>query len=380
VGELGSPTRGWLRWSWPAEPGLAAVGDVMTVTGPVAQSRLGVTLPHEHVFLDLSCLWHEPRDPSRAWLVDAPVAAPLQATLATDPYHSRDNLRLDDEAVALRELEYLVAAGGHTLVDMSTLTIGPYPEQLRRLALQLDLALVAGTGFYVQRAHPDWLRDAPWQQLAERMLHDLSDGFGESKIRAGVIGELGTSSPLHPDEIKVLRAAAAVQAQYPVGINVHLTLFEREGIEVVRLLEGFGADLSRVALSHLDETLDPGYHDLLAQTGVFLEFDTFGSECWFTESGTREPTDLERLAALRRLADQGYSGQLLLSQDVCTKMQWHQHGGRGYDHLLTAVVPRLLEVGFSEREVARMLEDNPARFLGGAPVPGANPARPAPPP
>ena len=28
--------------------------DVMTVTGPVAAADLGVTLPHEHVFLDLT--------------------------------------------------------------------------------------------------------------------------------------------------------------------------------------------------------------------------------------------------------------------------------------------------------------------------------------
>ena len=25
-----------------------------------------MTLPHEHLLLDLSCLWHQPRDPARA--------------------------------------------------------------------------------------------------------------------------------------------------------------------------------------------------------------------------------------------------------------------------------------------------------------------------
>ena len=168
-----------------------------------------------------------------------------------------------------------------------------------------------------------------------------------------------------PAEEKVLRAAAAVQRATGVGINVHLAIFSTEGLRVLDLLERFGADLSRVCLSHLDERPDPRYHLAVARRGAFLSFDTFGSECAFSESGQREPTDAERLEALWRLLDAGYLDQVVLAQDVCTKMQWHHYGGAGYDHVLRNIVPHLSRHGLADREIDTMLVHNPARLLAG---------------
>lgn len=336
---------------------------IVTVMGPVSSESLGVVLPHEHTFLDLSCLWHAPRDGGRQWLIDKPVSNDIYTILSEDPYHSKDNLHLDDEDAVAEELISFREAGGNAVIDLSTLTIGPYPQELRDLSTRTGLHIVAGTGFYVQRAHPTWVRDASWEQLYEHMLRDLRDGIKESNIRAGIIGELGTSSPVHPDEMKVLRAAAAVQREYPVGINVHLSIFASEGLKVLDALEAYGADLSRVALSHIDENLDLAYHLALAERGVFMEFDTWGSECRFQDSNTREPTDNERMVAFQELAERGYMAQLLLSQDVCTKMQWHRHGGRGYDHILRLIVPRLRQSGFSDGDIEQMMVVNPVRLL-----------------
>lgn len=341
------------------------MANIETVTGRVPPAALGITLPHEHALLDLTCLWVAPRSPNRSWLIEKKVRAELFETLSSDPYQCRDNLRLDDIAVVQDELARFGAAGGRTVVDLSTLTIGPYPEQLRKLSLSTGLQIVLGTGFYVRRAHPTWIRDAPWEQLYEHMLHDVTEGFPGTEIRAGILGELGTSSPVHPDELKVLRAAAKVQRKHPIAINVHLTIFAAEGLRVIDALESYGADLSRVALSHLDENLDPGYHDALVARGVFMEFDTWGSECRFDDNGERESTDAERIVGLQRLADRGHLPQLLLSQDVCTKMQWRQNGGHGYDHILRSIVPRLQATGFSDYEIQQMMVANPARLLGG---------------
>lgn len=352
---------------------------VETVTGRVAFTELGVTLPHEHAFLDLTCLWHAPRQPERAWLVDALVHPALFETLRSDPYHCLDNLRLNDAAIVRNELLRFREAGGRTVVDLSTSTIGPYPEELRALSLATGLQIVMGTGFYIHQAHPEWIQDAPWQHLSDHMLRDVTEGFPGTSIRAGILGELGTTSPVHPDEMKVLRAAVAVQRQHPMAMNIHLSIFAQEGLPVLDALESYGADLSRVALSHLDENLDPAYHRALAQRGAFLEFDTWGSECRFDDEGLQEPTDAERLIALQRLADQGHLHQLLLSQDVCTKMHWRTNGGRGYDHILRSIVPRLRISGFSEDEIYQLTVINPARLLGGeAPDQSADHKIPAP--
>ena len=342
---------------------------VMTVCGPVRAAQLGLTLAHEHLLMDGTCLWRAPKDPSREWLVDAEVTPEMHSTLLFDPYHSRDNVMLDDPDDALSDLLTFRRAGGSTVVELSSRQLGPHPQGLRMLAERAGLNVVAGTGFYISASHPEWVGSADVQALTEAMLSDLQAGFGVSGVRAGVIGELGTSSPVHPDEIKVLMAAARAQRATGVGINVHLTLFAHEGEAVLDILESSGANLTRVALSHLDETLDYAYHDRLAERGVFLEFDTFGSECQFTEAGSEESSDDQRLEALTRLAEHGQIGQILLSQDVCTKMQRRRLGGRGYDHLLTDIVPRLRRRGFSEEDLATMLIANPARFLSGARVP-----------
>ena len=342
------------------------MGQINTVTGTISAEQLGVTLPHEHALLDLTCLWDAPQDPARRWLVDEPVRAELFEILQDDPYHNLDNLRLDDVPAVMDELKQFQAAGGHTVVDLSTLSIGPYPRELGDLSRGTGLNIVAGTGFYVRSAHPDWVQDAPCEVLYEHMLRDLTEGFpGSGGIKAGIIGELGTGSPIHPTELKVLEAAVRVQREHPVAINVHLAIFASQGLHVLDALESFGADLTRVALSHLDENLDSAYHLALAERGVYLEFDTFGSECRFSEDGSREPTDAERLAALSRLMERGYGERLLISQDVCTKMQWSRHGGKGYAHVLTTIVPQLLDAGLSRAEVDQIIRVNPARLLGG---------------
>lgn len=342
------------------------MSEVMTVLGPVESSKLGVTLPHEHVFIDLSCLWQQPVDPARAFLVDAPVETANRGLLMCDPYHARDNMLLNDRELAVTELARFKSIGGSTVVDLSTRPLGPHPLQLKEVALRTGLNIVAGTGFYTQRAHPAHVHNATVSDLAKEMIDDLTVGFPETPIRAGVIGEIGTSSPIHADEAKVLQAVALVHRETRAAINIHLAVFGGEGRNVLDLLEAHGVNPCFVALSHLDELPDETYHFSLAERGCFLEFDCFGSEVYFDEENMREPSDAERIDALLRLLEYGYEHQLLLSQDVCTKTHLRRYGGMGYDHVLRSIVPRLRSRGVQQSTIDNMLIHNPARFLTGS--------------
>lgn len=340
------------------------MAQVMTVLGPVAAEDLGVTLPHEHLLLDLSCLWHQPRDPARVALVDAPLTPETRSLLLSDPYHSRTNMLLDDLELVVAEVSRFAGLGGGTIVDLSTRGIGPYPEQLAAIARRSGLHIVAGTGFYVQRAHPAWVASATIEELAAQMIAELTEGFAGTGVRAGIIGEIGTRSPIHPDEEKALRAAARAHRATGAAINVHLSIFAHEGHRVLDiLLDEEGIAPSRIALSHLDELPDTAYHRSLAARGVYIEFDCFGSECYFDEDDLREPSDAERVEALLRLLDAGHGRQMLLSQDICTKMQWRHYGGMGYDHILRTIVPRLRRRGLDETTLHEILVENPARLL-----------------
>src|SRR5258708_20016691 len=103
--------------------------------------------------------------------------------------------------------------------------------------------------------------------------------------------ELGTSSPIYPFEDRQLRAAARVQQLTGACINVPPLIWGHEHLHILDILEEEGADLTRVAISHCDELIEPEWHARIAERGAVLSFDTFGSETYFDRSFAQEPPD-----------------------------------------------------------------------------------------
>ena len=67
--------------------------------------------------------------------------------------------------------------------------------------------------------------------------------------------------------------------------------------------------------------------------------------------------------AIPRLIEEGYEDSILLSQDVCTKMQLKAYGGNGYSFLLERFLPYLRTQGVTDAQVQKMMVDNPRRLL-----------------
>jgi len=338
---------------------------VMTVLGAVPAGDLGLTLAHEHLLIDLTCLHHPPAYAWQEGLVEAEPGSENRELLERDPYVCRSNLLLEDARLAAEELNAFRELGGGTVIDFTVLGIGPRPEELREISRATGVRIVAGCGIYVRAAHPEWVAGASVEELADWFRRQIEDGIGGSGVRPGIIGELGTSAPIHPDEERVLRAAAIAQRETGLAINVHVAIFGREALRVSEILDGAGADLSRVVISHLDESLDVGYQREVLRRGAYVEYDTFGSEFGFEHSGEREPSDVERIETLLQLLDEGWERQILLSQDVCNKLHLRRYGGKGYGHILREIVPRLRERSVGEETIRMMLVENPARMLAG---------------
>ena len=66
---------------------------------------------------------------------------------------------------------------------------------------------------------------------------------------------------------------------------------------------------------------------------------------------------------MSRLAAGGWTSQILISHDICSKHRLRHFGGHGYDHIPATVVPAMLERGFTEDDVHRLTVDNPRRAL-----------------
>lgn len=336
---------------------------VETVTGPVPAGALGPTSPHEHIFIDLRCWFDPPADPASNALTDARVGPSTEATIRLNPFAVRDNLILNDLAVAIEEVGRFGAAGGRTIVDLTLDDIGRAPARLRAVSEATDIQIVMGCGHYIAAAHPPGLADRPVASIRDEILSDLL--VGVDGIRAGVIGEIGTSDPVHPAEVRVLDAACAAQRESGHALFIHLDPWGRAGHEVLDRCERAGVDLGRVVLCHLDPTLgDHLYVRSLAARGAFVSLDIWGDEDAY--GGRGMPTDDARLKTVLEAHDEGWADRLLLAQDVSTKTQLRAHGGRGYDHLLVSVIPRLQAAGLSPNETARLVTDNPRRALTGA--------------
>jgi len=304
---------------------------IQTVHGPIAPEALGVTLAHEHL---------------------------LGRIPALDDPESPDDLCLDDEAVAASELRLFFDAGGRSLVELTVEGLSPAPLSLRRLADQAGVQIVAGVGLYRANAHPDWVKDASVGQLKDHFMNGLWYGISGTPVRGGVLGELRISSLIHSDEVKVLRAAARSQRRTGVGIMISVETSSRQEQRALDILQAEGVDLRRVALIHMSEVLDHEYLCSLAVRGAWLCFDTFGRDAG-------EIGDRRRVEALDRLLQAGWAGQLLLSQDVCSRRHLVTHGGKGYAHVVRSVVPALKATGVSQETIGELLVQNPGRFLSG---------------
>ncbi|HEY4227410.1 MAG TPA: hypothetical protein VGM49_03660 [Candidatus Limnocylindrales bacterium] len=335
---------------------------IVTVLGPIAPGELGTTLSHEHLLFDLRALWEQP-PPDRADIADVEPTIENRAEIARDLYYSRPTLFLDDPAIAIEEASRFKDAGGRSIVDLTTIGLAPNPEALQTISIATGLHVIAGAGYYRAKTLPADDLDLSVDALAGQLESWLVEGMYGTTARAGLLGELGTASPIRPFEERQLRAAAQLQRSTGTAINVHPDLWSHEHLRILDILEDAGADLGKVALSHCDQLIEPEWHARIAERGALLSFDTFGAEFTYESDGSREPLDTERIDCVARLLDAGRAEQLLLSHDICSRLQLHRVGGVGYDHVLLNVVPALRRAGADDAEIDRMLVANPQRFL-----------------
>jgi len=304
---------------------------IQSVMGPIQPEVLGTTLMHEHTFCDL---WE--------W------GGRLDY-----------NAIVDDEGLLAQELTCYRAAGGSALVDVTPEGIGRNPGGLLRLAQQTGLHIVMGCGWYRERVYPRFVHELRINQLADRLIHELSDGVDDSGIRPGIIGELGTERfHITPAEERVFRAAARAQRVVGVAISTHTTHFGDLALDQVDLLRDEGVAPERIIIGHLGERRDARAILNVAATGVFVQIDHVGRP---SSAGTQP--ERQRARNVVEVARAGHLEQILVSMDICANSQMHWNGGHGYDYLLQVFVPLLLEEGLTEAEVHTVLVDNPRRAL-----------------
>jgi phosphotriesterase-related protein len=311
---------------------------VMTVTGPVPADRLGLTLVHEHVFLDLT------RD----------VAG-------------RNGL-LNDPELAYRELMRYKAAGGVTLVDQTTGGLRGHDHDLlpvkhalavRDIARRTGLQIVLGAGWYREPYYERRLWRMPTDAIAEELVRDVTVGLDGTDVRAGLLGEIGAHFTwISPAEERVFRAVARAHHRTGVTIATH-ALNAPVGLDQLDLLREEGVDPRRVIVGHCQSYPYHEYHAEIARRGAFVSFDRLG-----LANAYEHERMLELVLAMLRAR---LGRHVLFSQDVCWRSDYVAYGGRGYAFVATGLREELRGLGVSDEEFDQITVDNPRRALTGAP-------------
>jgi len=350
---------------------------IETVRGPIPPEDAGITLPHEHLLVNITNWLMSPSEASKIppAFLEAPVSIEILGELRRNPLCNKDNLVLSDERLAVEEVMKFKQWGGMTIVDVTVLGIGRDPLALKRISEETGLNIITTTGWYTETSHPPIVKKKSVEELKEIMVKEFAEGIGETGIKPGMIGEIGCSYPYHSEEEKVLRAASRAQAETGAGMNIHPGQWDLDNKAIAKdamtqldIVEREGGDLNKVYLDHGDFTcFDLDYHRKLLDRGIYLSYDNWGFGEFWVDSywpGAGTPSDRERIRAVLELCQEGYDKQLLFSQDRCLKMLLVKYGGYGYAHILKNIVPELKFKGVSDKQLRNILVENPKNVLG----------------
>ena len=299
--------------------------DVMTVRGAVDTSTLGVTLPHEHVFLNLML------------------------------EYKKEGV-LNDETLARHELAQLDEFGCRTIVDLTSLELDRDPIALRRMSEVTGITIVMGCGHYRDPyINRDYLDRKGIDGLSTDLIHEIHHGYEDTGIRPGIIGEVGSNHRwISASEERALRVAGRAQIATGLTIMTHAARWPL-GIPQLAILREMGVDPRHVVIGHCDMVPSPAYHEAIAAQGSFVEFDTIRGENEYATSS--------RVEWVMNLVRKGHLEQILLSHDICLTSLYTAFGGVGYTYLFREFVPRLRAAGLDDGEIETLLVANPARML-----------------
>ncbi|XP_071960430.1 N-acetyltaurine hydrolase-like [Antedon mediterranea] len=345
-------------------------GKIQTVLGPIDPSTLGPTLTHEHLHMTYGCCYVDPRAEDRE-MIDEPIVMKNLSFINHFPYANKANLDLhNDKDAILEELELFKKKGGSCIVEVSPVGIGRDVQVLADYSKKTGVQIVSGAGYYLACSMPSELDSIKEEEIVETLKYELTEGADGTNIQCGVIGEVGCSWPLHPNEKKSLRAAGIAQSELGCPVIIHPGRSEGKPemapTEHLRVFQEAGGVASHTVMSHLDrccQTMETVLE--FAELGSYLEYDFFGNECSYyqTVPSIDFISDAQRINLIRGLVDEGYADKIVIAHDVHTRHRLMKYGGHGYSHILENAVPKMLIKGISQEDIDKILIHNPRSWL-----------------
>jgi phosphotriesterase-related protein len=298
---------------------------IITTLGSKGSDKLGMILPHEHIFVDL-----------RTW--DTPGYAQAET----------------EEVIQLMapEIRKAQEAGVTAIVECSAVGVGRRADIDRAVSETTDLPIVIPTGIYREPWIPNWAHEASEAKLSAWMLSELQGEIEESGVQAGWIKLSAGDDGITACETKILRAAATAGRETNALIGSHTIRGEvlREQLDII---EAMGYTPERFIWIHTQAEPDFNLHLEMARRGVWLEYDAIGN--------SNVQNDAYYIEHIQRILDAGLGDQLLLSHD----RGWYDPalpgGGtpKPYTYLSDQFLPKLRVAGVDEATIHQLTHTNP---------------------
>ncbi len=325
---------------------------IQSTTGRCRPDELGMTLVHEHLLIGFP-----------GWQMDALAPRYVRAEA------------LARGVDALQELRDL---GVTTFLDPCPMDLGRDVEFMAEVSQRSGMRIICTTGAYKENEGLTYTFGAlPLEEITDIYIKELSEGIGETGIRAGLI-KVATGAPeITAYEQKLLTAAGRAAAQVGCPVITH-TDDASCGLEQIQILTGEGLEPHRILVGHSDGRADHAYHKSIAEGGAYVGFDRFGLDMLIP--------DAERIKSVIAMVEAGHTRSLCLSHDsICAAWLGRPiFGGRlvmqpeqiaqaapqwNPTHLFKRVLPELRRQGVSEEAIRTMLVENPRRYFEGTESP-----------
>jgi phosphotriesterase-related protein len=344
---------------------------IITVTGEIDREDLGLTLPHEHFLFDPSRRFEDLKieGKEKEELFRQKVSIDNLSQLKLNVLAVLDNVILEDIDAAIEESLEFKRLGGSTIVDQTSEAAGRDPEKLKYISEKTGLNIICNTGQYIEGLQSGYTGGKNISELADIMIGEISDGIGDSGVRAGSIGEIGSSREISPNEEKVLKASAIAQKETGAPVFIHTWLWGENGRECLDIMEEAGVHLEKAVICHADGNINIPYYKEIISRGSFIEFDLFGQEWGSRDLDTDEwfflPRDIDRVNAIIEMAEDDPKNleHILISSDVNLKMNLKRYGGYGYAHIVKNIMPLMVDLGIRQEQVNMLVYDNPKKLL-----------------
>jgi len=350
-------------------------GKISTVLGSIKPSEAGLTLMHEHVFVDGACFQSIPDEASSRTLIQSEIKPELIKHLAKQWNVISSHIKLNDFNVMHQELKNFILSGGKTIVEATSIGIGRDPLAVAKMSRATGLNIIMGSSYYIPSSYPEYLSNMSEDDVYDQIVNDILVGVDDTGIKAGLIGEVGIggsiSQMINPNqempEEKVLRASARAQSSTGAPMIIHPSPIKESLSKVSEIVKDCGADPSKIIFAHMDVQTDLEVLKTLTKQGFNVEYDSWGIEDTelidSSDNSLQLPNDNQRLNRIRKLINDGYINNLIITQDMFLGLQLGKNGGKGYGHIIDNLIPRMKNFGFTEKEINNILIINPQRIL-----------------